>query len=142
MGRDRLALWSADGRGRLELSHPHLNHRNIFHCVATLVVDGEASSVGLEMATPYRSMWLDYFDAIIREQDGPPERRVWDSEFAELRLDIGEGADGLLDVHVDMQWPPTYEEQRTGVLRVRPADVVHLRASLPGFLRLPAALRR
>lgn len=138
--KNKVALWSLDGRGSLELSEPTLNARNYFRCTATLTVEGEPASVELEMITPYRSMWVEYFADLAGQIDGWKGRKVWDSEFAELRLACANDGDGPVEVDVLLRWPPTYEHERRGTLRVKREDIVRVRDELPEFLRLPAAL--
>ena len=132
----RVAVWSRDGRGGLELSEPRLTGRGIFRCTATLTVEGEASSVELEMITPYRWMWLEYFCELADQLEGWRGRKIWESEFSELALASANDGSGSIEIAVLMQWPPTYEPDRRGTLLIEAADLVRIRDELRLFLRM------
>lgn len=92
------------------------------------------------MITPYRLMWLDYFRDLADNLNGWAGTKVWRSESAELYLDSASDGSGLVEMHVLMQWPPTYENERNGRLLVKSVDVVRVRDALTEFLRLPPEL--
>ena len=132
----RLELWSLDGRGGLEFSDPRLEARGSwFTCDATLTVEGEVSTVTLEMITPHRRMWAREFQEFA---DARPwrGRRAWSAEHAEPELAFTCEPPDVALTEILMRWPPTYDDERQATLRFALTDLARLASDLPAFLRL------
>jgi Family of unknown function (DUF6228) len=135
--KSKIVLWDVRGRGSLELSNPHLNHRNSFRCVATLTWEGEAFGTELEMITPYRRFWRKYAEELAAGIDGWEGEHAWSSEFGELDLTARNDAGGTAELDVELSQPSELDGPATATLTLRTDDVLRLARDLPAFLRLP-----
>ena len=55
-------------------------------CTATLLLDGEDWSVGLDMITPYLNDMVGFFEEIADARAGWSDKKWWESEFDELTI--------------------------------------------------------
>jgi hypothetical protein len=141
---ERAAIHSAPASphvGRIEFSEPRLR-RHDFTCRATVVLDGEEWSVGLDMIEPYRAEMMGFFDELAREASGWAGEKAWSSEFAELELGATHDGADAVTFRFRIRWPPRYEEERDGSLVVRAQALDRLAAELRSFLCIePQRLR-
>jgi hypothetical protein len=82
-----------------------------FKCLATVEANSETYEVELEMINPYREDMLGFFeDMSSRHKRGWSGVMTWESEFAEMKLDVRNPDGGEVTVDVLMRWPPNYED--------------------------------
>jgi hypothetical protein len=86
MGGRAASLWSSDGKG-VEVSDAR-RERNQFRCIVTIHDEGRAAAAAeLDMIGAYQSMMQDFFEELSAAND-VEDRRLWDSEFAEVALEF------------------------------------------------------
>jgi hypothetical protein len=121
--------------GFLEFREPrHL--RGYFTCTATLNLDGDEWSVGLDMIEPYRADMLGFFEELARDAPGWYERKEWESEFDEISVLATPLGDEMVQLDIHIRWPPTYEDEKRGSLLVRADDLSQLANAMRSFLGL------
>jgi hypothetical protein len=89
-----------------------------FKCLATVEANSETYEVELEMIDPYRRDMLGFFEDMGRHRRGWSGVMSWESEFAEMKLDVRNPDGGDVTVDVLMRWPPSYEDEWSGSLVV------------------------
>jgi|SRR5215510_1425834 len=145
--KEKISLWSVNGRGGLELSNPRLSGRNVFRLDATLTVDGETYSIEVELSTPFREQLLAFFHNLaVNSRQGVAShvsQRVttWRSDFSEISMNAVSQDDQSVRIAILFQWPPTYAEDVGHTLLVKANDVARVSNELRSFLRLPLELQ-
>lgn len=137
MPRDRVTLRSVDGRTVLEWADPRLTRRNQFRCTAVLEDDGEISGVEVEMITPYRDLWLEFADDLVRDASGWAGLKEWQSEFGEFALACSNLGRGAIRVGVGLG-RHEHDDWREASFDVDASELPRFRDDLRGFLRLDA----
>ena len=127
--------------GRIEFSEPKAL-RGYFTCSATLGLDGEEWSVGLEMIWEFRSDMLGFFEELAASAEGWSGTKEWDSEFQEVSIRATSPGDGIAILDVVLCWPPEYEIQREGTIHVRLEELPRFAETMRSFLRMPEGGQR
>lgn len=138
----RVALASeGPGYNALEFHGPVFDADGYFSCVATLVENGDETSVDLGMIEAYRADMLGFFEEMAAEASGWPGSKEWESESAELSIAAANAADGSARLDIEARWPPEYEERRNITLELQAAGLSHVAAQMRVFLDLPQGER-
>ena len=67
---------------------------------------------------PYRRDMLGFFEDMGRHRRGWSGVMSWESEYAEMRLEVRNPDGGDVTVDISMRWPPNYETEWSGSLVV------------------------
>lgn len=106
-------------------------------CTATLMLDGEEWSVGLDMITPYLYDMVGFFDEVAEAAGaGWSGKKWWESEFDELTLWVSNEGRGLVTVDFFMRWPPRYEDEQQGSFVVRAVELPRVADEMHRFTGL------
>jgi Family of unknown function (DUF6228) len=89
-----------------------------FKCLATIEANTDTYEVELDMIDPYRDDMLGFFEDMARHKRGWSGVMSWESEFAEMKLDVRNPEGGDVTFDVSMRWPPNYEDDWSGSLVV------------------------
>ena len=115
--------------------------RGYFVCTATLLLDGEDWSVGLDMITPYLNDMVGFFEEIADARAGWSDKKWWESEFDELTIWAGNEGNGLVDLSFFIRWPPRYEDEQRGSFVARADELPRVAAEMREFTGLPGGSR-
>ena len=105
-----------------------------FECDVTLAVAGEERVVHLEMIEPYREDMLGFFEQLAEAK--APSRHRWESEYAELHLDVVIADDGPATFDAEIWWPPDYERRERAQFQVATDQLPGFAERLREFVRL------
>jgi hypothetical protein len=121
--------------GRIEFSEPRWvwfrDRSGYLVCTVTVALADDERAVEIEQIPPYVSDMVGSFEDMARHARGWSGVMPWESEYAEVKLDV-RNPDGQ-SVFVDflMRWPPKYEEEWSGSFAVsadalpRAAEAMH-----------------
>ena len=115
--------------------------RGYFVCTATLLLDGEDWSVGLDMITPYLNDMVGFFEEIADARAGWSDKKWWESEFDELTIWASNEGNGLVDLSFFISWPPRYEDEQRGSFVARADELPRVAAEMREFTGLPGGSR-
>lgn len=120
---------SAQHMGRIEFGSTRRARRGWAGTV-TVEYDGELWAIDLDMINPYLADMLAFFDEIA-EPDWSGRTR-WESEFQELAIEAGAGADDQVNLAFSMWWSrgDELDNEREGKLVVRRGELPQFAARL------------
>jgi hypothetical protein len=119
-----------EGPERWRAGHPGRD----FSCVFTLSLNVEESGVELDQIVPYADEMLGFFEELARDADGWTEPKFWRSEFSEVHITATHRG-SVVELAILIRFPPLYEQEREGVLRVRPDDLGPFASQMRGLMR-------
>ena len=111
-----------------------------FKCLASLVRDGEETSVELEMIGPYRRDMLGFFEEIAAEREGWTGSKKWESEFAEMSISATNDGSGVTSLNVSLA-PQGQDWFAEETLEVRTDDFSKVAREMKQFLAVESGDR-
>ena len=126
---------SLDGVHALEFNAPSLSGKRLFRCNATLTVEDGFHGIALEMISPYRRFWLEFFDELAACQGGWSGVKHWSSEYGEMWVEAQHDGD-VITLDVAFRAPEPTAQEPSATIALRPSELPRLRDELAAFLRL------
>jgi hypothetical protein len=129
-------IWSLEGTVGLEFSDIGWED-SFFTFTASLIVDGDRSSVRVWMIAPHANLMLAYLDDVAGGVDGWPGAKAWDSEHHELTLSCEDMNPEQICGVATLRWEPPNEATRVAPFIWWRRDVRRIAAHLAARIRQP-----
>jgi hypothetical protein len=133
---------SSPAVGEVAFSRGKLESDGWFSCVASVEANGEMWEIELGMIEPYRADMLGFFEDLGRAASrGWEGELLWESEYAEMRVEAKASGDGLVVLDMRLRWPPSYEEEKQATLSFSVEAVERAAERMHNFLRMERGSR-